>query len=53
MGDAKNLDEENNIVNIVWTAGVDGLLTNSSASNADFVSKSIEQAFAQSPYLKN
>ena len=53
MGDAKNLDEENKLVNIVWTAGVDGLLSSSSASNAEFVSKSIEQAFIQSPYLKN
>ncbi len=52
MGDAKNLDEENKIVNIVWSAGVDGLLSSSSASNQQFVSQSIEQAFIQSPYLK-
>ena len=53
MGDAKNLDEENKIINMVWTAGVDGLLSSSSASNQQFVSQSIEQAFIQSPYLKN
>lgn len=53
MGDAKNLDEENKIVNIVWSGGVDGLLSSSSASNEQFVSQSIEQAFIQSPYLKN
>ena len=53
MGDAKNPDEENKIINMVWTAGVDGLLRSSSASNQQFVSQSIEQAFIQSPYLKN
>jgi hypothetical protein len=53
MGDAKNLDEENKIINMVWQGGIDGLLTSSSASNAQFVSQSIEQAFIQSPYLKN
>ena len=53
MGDAKNLDEVNKIINMVWTAGVDGLLRSSSASNQQFVSQSIEQAFIQSPYLKN
>lgn len=52
MGDAKNLDEENKIVNIVWSGGIDGLLSSSSASNQQFVSQSIEQAFIQSPYLK-
>ncbi len=53
MGDAKNLDEENKIINMVWSAGVDGLLSSSSASNQQFVSQSIEQAFIQSSYLKN
>ena len=53
IADAKNLDEENKIIPYVWTAGVDGLLSSSSASNEQFVSQSIEQAFIQSPYLKN
>jgi hypothetical protein len=53
MGDAKNIDEENKVINIVWTAGIDGILGSTSASNAQFVSQSIEQAFIQSPYLKN
>ncbi|GAG00412.1 unnamed protein product, partial [marine sediment metagenome] len=53
MGDAKNIDMENKVINIVWTAGIDGILGSTSASNAQFVSQSIEQAFIQSPYLKN
>ena len=53
MGDAKNLDEENKIVNMVWAAGIDGILGSSKASNEQFISQSIQQAFNQSPYLKN
>jgi hypothetical protein len=52
MGDALNIDEEQKLINIVWTGAIDGLLRSSSASNQQFVAQSIEQAFNQSPYLK-
>ncbi len=52
MGDALNIDEEQKLVNIVWTAAIDGLLRSSTASNQQFVSQSIDQAFNQSLYLK-
>ena len=52
MGDALNIDEEQKLINIVWTGAIDGLLRSSSSSNQQFVAQSIEQAFNQSPYLK-
>jgi hypothetical protein len=52
MADALNLDTEHLRINIVWLAAIDGLLRSSSVSNQEFVSQTIEQAFAQSPYLK-
>ena len=51
IGDAKNLNIEQQLINIVWTAGIDGLLRSSSSSNQQFVRQNIEQAFNQSPYL--
>ena len=52
MGDALNIDEEQKLINIVWTGAIDGLLRSSSASNQQFVAQNIAQAFNQSPYLK-
>jgi hypothetical protein len=34
-----------------WNAGINGLVRNSNQGNASFVSSTIDQAFAQSPYL--
>lgn len=37
---------------LVWHSGINGLLRSSNAANQDFVRKTINQAFSQSPYLK-
>lgn len=52
IGDALHIDEDQKLIDIVWTAGIDGLLRSSSTSNQQFVAQSIAQAFNQSPYLK-
>jgi len=35
----------------VWHGGINGLLRSSDAGNQDFIVSTIDQAFAQSPYL--
>ena len=37
---------------LVWHAGINGLTRSSQSGNQEFVRKTIDQAFSQSPYLK-
>lgn len=52
IADAVNINEEQQLFEIVWTAGIDGLLRNSASANQQYVKETIDQAFNQSPYLK-
>lgn len=36
----------------VWSAGINGLLRSSNAGNREFISRTIDQSFDQSPYLE-
>ncbi|QQS50525.1 MAG: DUF4136 domain-containing protein [Bacteroidota bacterium] len=53
MVDGPTIDIEKGLLPIVWLAGIDGLLRESTASNQEYIAKGINQAFKQSPYLKN
>jgi hypothetical protein len=52
MVDYKNMDVGNKQLEVVWTAGMNGLLRSTESSNKQFITKSINQAFSQSPYLR-
>lgn len=52
IADAVNINVEQQLFEIVWTAGIDGLLRNSASANQQYVKETIDQAFNQSPYLK-
>jgi hypothetical protein len=39
--------------NVVWVAGLDGLLSSSVSNNAQGISNGINQAFTQSPYIQS
>jgi hypothetical protein len=52
MLDVNNADEQNEIMPIIWTAGINGLLEGTVSSVSDRIVDNVEQAFAQSPYLE-
>ena len=52
MVDVSTLDEETGDVLVIWTGGINGVVSGSSSSNYDRVEGGIRQAFDQSPYLK-
>ena len=51
MADYSTLDEESDI-KVVWTAGINGILSSSNSYNSSRIVSAIDQAFEQSPYLK-
>ncbi|MGD9400638.1 MAG: DUF4136 domain-containing protein [bacterium] len=51
MWDAKNADEDYEIVPVPWAATVNGILNDKSAGVGNRIEDSVNQAFAQSPYL--
>jgi len=55
MGDPQmEIDPEDDIIaNIVWVAGLDGLLSSNINNNVNGVTKGINQAFEQSPYIQS
>lgn len=52
MADYATLDPGSSTIDIVWTSGVNGVLSSSSSYNEERVQSGIDQAFTQSPYLK-
>ena len=52
MFDYATLDEESGDIDIIWTGGMNGILSSSGSYNAERVQDGIRQAFDQSPYLK-
>ncbi len=52
MADYATLNEETGEIEIIWTCGINGVVSSSSVSNYDRVESGITQAFDQSPYLK-
>ncbi len=52
MYDYATLDEGTDDIDIIWTCGINGILSSSSSYNTERVQNSIDQAFEQSPYLK-
>lgn len=53
MVDGASIDDEKGLLPVVWLAGIDGLLRENTASNQEYIARGINQAFKQSPYLKN
>lgn len=51
MFDPDNVDEENEIIYVDWTGAVNGVLGTSSQTTKDRISRGVDQAFKQSPYL--
>ena len=49
---AEGLDIDEGLIPIVWTASIAGPLQQDVESQADRITNGIDQAFAQSPYLK-
>lgn len=50
--DSQNLDSTPGVIpNIVWTVAINGLLSSTTSSNTSRIKTTIDQAFAQSPYL--
>ena len=45
--------EDDNTANVAWVAGLDGLLSSSVNNNQAGVTKGINQAFEQSPYIQS
>jgi len=52
MIDPDESDEVNEILGVVWTAAINGLLRSSNNSNNQVIVSGINQAFEQSPYLR-
>jgi hypothetical protein len=52
MLDPNNPSEEDETIPVVWTAGINGILS-SGTSNAGRLESSLQQSFDQSPYLTN
>ena len=52
MIDYKNIDSIREEINAVWTAAVNGVLQSDVKNQAQRLTDGINQAFAQSPYLK-
>lgn len=51
MFDPDNVDFENEIINVDWTGGINGVLGSSESSNQTRLTTGIDKAFKQSPYL--
>jgi len=51
MFDPDNVDTENEIIQVEWTGAINGVLGSSVSSNQSRLTKGIDQAFEQSPYL--
>lgn len=51
MWDARNADEDYEIVPVPWVATINGILNDTSSSRAKRLEDNIDQAFKQSPYL--
>ena len=52
MLDVSTLDEESGDILVIWTGGINGVVSGSSVTNNDRIKGGIRQAFDQSPYLK-
>jgi hypothetical protein len=52
MSDYSTLDPDTDDIEVIWTGGMNGILSSSSSYNADRITAGIRQAFDQSPYLK-
>jgi hypothetical protein len=52
MAEIAKLDPDENVYPVEWTASVSGPLQSSKENTADRITNGIDQAFAQSPYLK-
>jgi hypothetical protein len=53
MIDPENTDAEEETIAVTWLAAINGLLSGSSLDMAQRIADNIDQAFQQSPYLKN
>ena len=53
MVDPENTDTEEETIAVTWLAAINGLLSGSSLDMAQRITDNIDQAFQQSPYLKN
>jgi len=51
MGDTNELDDNNKIVEAVWTANMNGLLQSSASGTQARVKEMVDRSFSQSPYL--
>jgi hypothetical protein len=52
FGDTKNATNQDSEITAIWHAGINGILNDTSSGLLDRVRAAIDQAFAQSPYLK-
>lgn len=52
MADVATLDGETGDIEIIWTGGINGVVSGSSSSNTARIQSGIRQAFDQSPYLE-
>jgi hypothetical protein len=52
MYDFATLDDGTGDIDMIWTCGINGILSSSSSYNTERVQNGIDQAFEQSPYLK-
>ncbi|MEX0274829.1 MAG: DUF4136 domain-containing protein [Flavobacteriaceae bacterium] len=52
MGDGTSLNETEKTIDIVWIAGINGLVRGNQSGNLDFIASRIDDAFDQSSYLK-
>lgn len=50
--DPDNVDTENEVINVEWTGGLNGVLGSSVSSTKSRITSGINQAFRQSPYLE-
>lgn len=51
--DLRDTPSTSKTLRVVWTSYITGLLNSNGSLNTTYVQKSIDQAFAQSPYLSN
>jgi hypothetical protein len=50
--DPEKADEDEEIIGVVWSAGINGLLESSDSNTENRIKNTIQQAFDQSEYLK-